>query len=219
MKHKIFPLKSINVGRIETLHYGEKTLKTAMRKRPITEPAYVSKTGFLEDQQEFKGHGGTEKALCLYPTEHYTYWQDILEGVENHTALFGENLSSTGITEDNTHIGDIFQLGEAVIQVTEPRTPCHKIATRYNVPDLARQMRDQGNTGFLFRVLEEGYVRPGDALYLKERDANQVSVSFVNHVKFFDPKNQEKIAEVLAVDALSKTLRKSLEKRIANKFL
>ncbi|SET05724.1 MOSC domain-containing protein YiiM [Salinibacillus kushneri] len=216
MKQKIFPLQSINVGKVETLQYGEKTLKTAMRKQPITGPAYINKVGFVADQQEFKKHGGTEKALCLYPSEHYSYWRDILQGIEVHTSLFGENLSSIGITEDNTHIGDIFKFGETVIQVTEPRTPCHKIATRYNVPDLERKMRDKGNTGFLLRVLEEGYVNPDDTLQLIETDAHEVPVSFVNHVKFFDPKNPAKIEKILAVDGLSKTLRRSLEKRIAN---
>ncbi|UNL83266.1 MOSC domain-containing protein [Priestia koreensis] len=207
-----YDVKSLNIGKIETLTYGTKTFESAIRKGAVIEPIFLSEIGLQGDEQAYKHHGGVEKALCLYPHEHYAHWQPILSNMVE-TALFGENITTVGLTEENTHIGDTFSYGEAIIQVTEPRNPCAKLATKYDVSDLVLQVRDSGYTGFLFRVLKEGMVSPQDKLVLLRPDPHAVSVALVNDVKFFDKKNKEKLQKVLAVEGLAESLRVTLEKQ------
>lgn len=214
MKNQKYQVKSINVGKIETLTYGNRTFESAIRKESVQEPIFLSKTGFICDEQAYEHHGGKDKALCLYPFDYYSYWSDILNNFSN-TALFGENLTVKGLKEDNAYIGDIFNFGEAVIQVSEPRNPCYKLASKYEMPNMVIRMRDTGYTGFLLRVLKEGMVTPNDSLELLEEHPQQVSVSLVNDVKFFDRFNKEKLEKVLSVDALSESLRAIL----LNQFL
>lgn len=216
MKNHKYKVKSLNVGKIETLTYGKRTFESAIRKKSVQEPIFLSKTGCMGDEQAYEHHGGEDKALCLYPYDYYSYWSDILNNF-SHTALFGENLTVEGLKEDNAHIGDIFTFGEDVIQVSEPRNPCNKLAAKYEVPDMVIRMRDTGYTGFLLRVLKEGLVTPNDDLVLLEPHPQQASVSLVNDVKFFDRFNKEKLEKVLSVDALSESLRATLIKQFQSK--
>ena len=209
LKYKV---RSLNVGKIEELTYGRRTFESAIRKQSVQEPIFLSKIGLIGEEQAYKGHGGVDKALCLYPYDHYAYWGDILSNF-SETALFGENLTVEGLLEDNAHIGDVFSFGEAVIQISEPRNPCSKLAAKYDVPDLVIRVRDTGYTGFLLRVLKEGFVTPNDDLELIEPHPQQVSVALVNDVKFFDKFNKEKLEKILSVDALSESYRADLLKR------
>ncbi|MET3506186.1 MOSC domain-containing protein [Halalkalibacter oceani] len=211
-----FKVQSLNAGKIETLTYGKRTFQSAIRKKAIQEPIYVSKTGLLADEQAYEHHGGVDKALCLYPYDYYPYWRGIVQHF-SETALFGENITVEGLTEQNAHIGDVFAFGEALIQVSEPRNPCYKLAAKYEVPDMVKRMRDTGYTGFLFRVLQEGTVTPQDDLVLVEPDRAKVSVAAVNDVKFFDRFNKAKLETVLAVDALSASLKETLQKQYESK--
>lgn len=212
MNNPTYQVISLNSGKIETLTYGNRTFESAIRKQPVLEPVYLGKIGLAVDEQAYKGHGGADKALCLYPYDHYPYWRKIVSDY-SETALFGENLTVEGLTENNAHIGDTFSFGEAVIQISEPRNPCHKLAAKYDVPDMVIRVRDSGYTGFYLRVLKEGTVKPGDNLVLIEPDPHQVSVSLVNDVTFFDRFNLKKLEKVLQVDALSESYRKDLSKQ------
>ncbi|MEQ2528322.1 MOSC domain-containing protein [Bacillaceae bacterium CLA-AA-H227] len=207
-----YQVKSLNVGKIETLTYGKRTFESAIRKQSVAKPIFLSKTGLMSDEQAYEHHGGEDKALCLYPYDYYPYWQEIVHPF-SETALFGENLTVEGLKEDNAHIGDIFSFGEAIIQVSEPRNPCYKLAAKYEVPDMVVRMRDTGYTGFLFRVLKEGMVSSNDDLVLLESDPHQVSVALVNEVKFFERFNKAKLEKVLATEALSESLRAPLLKQ------
>lgn len=216
MNQQIYPVRSLNTGKIETLTYGKRTFESAIRKEAVQECIFLSKIGLAGDEQAYEHHGGEDKALCLYPYDYYPYWSDILKNF-SQTALFGENITVKGLTEENAHIGDMFTYGEAVIQVSEPRNPCYKLAAKYEVPDMVVRMRDTGYTGFLFRVLKEGFISPDDNLVLLEPHPAQVPVSLINDVKFFDRFNQVKLERALSVDALSEGIRKTLLKQYQSK--
>jgi MOSC domain-containing protein YiiM len=216
MKNSTFQLKSINTGTVETLSFKDKSFPSAVKKRPIQETQFINEMGFLADEQAYEGHGGVDKALCAYPYDHYEYWRDRLHNF-SETALFGENLTIIGLTEDKACVGDVYAFGETRIQITEPRTPCYKLAAKYDVPDLAAKMSDTGYTGFMFRVLKEGNVSPDDELTLIEQHPKQVTISFINHVKFVDRFNKEKLEKVLAVDEISEALRSTLMKQYERK--
>ncbi|WP_404407274.1 MOSC domain-containing protein [Jeotgalibacillus malaysiensis] len=200
-----YNVRAIHTAKIKELTFGRKTFPSALLKQPIQKEMFLTYTGLAEDEQTPEHHGGTEKALCLYPHDHYPFWDGWME-IHDGAALFGENITTEGIHERNTHIGDRFEFGEAVIEVTEPRQPCFKIAARYNKPELIVRMRESGFTGFYFRVLKEGYIKPGDKLILLERDPAGVTVQDVNELLFSSAPTVEHYNSVLEAEALSKTL-------------
>ncbi|TFE01863.1 MOSC domain-containing protein [Jeotgalibacillus sp. R-1-5s-1] len=214
MMVETYKVKSINAARVQTLTFGSKTFESALLKSPIKEEMFVTKTGLTSDEQTPEHHGGTEKALCLYPYDHHHFWRDWMK-VKEGESMFGENLTTEGLLERETCIGDQFQFGEAVIQVTEPRQPCFKIAAKYDKPELIVRMRDSGYTGFYFRVLKEGTVKPGDDLKLIQRDPAGVTVQHVNDLLFAKKPTKEQYEMVLSAQALSKTLRPKLEKKLS----
>ncbi|AJD89944.1 hypothetical protein JMA_06270 [Jeotgalibacillus malaysiensis] len=208
-----YNVRSIHTAKITELTFGRKTFPSALLKQPIEKEMWLSETGLAEDEQTPEHHGGTEKALCLYPYDHYSFWDGWMD-MQDGSALFGENITTEGIHERNTHIGDRFEFGEAVIEVTEPRQPCFKIAAKYNKPELIVRMRESGFTGFYFRVLKEGYVKPGDQLILLERDQAGVTVQEVNELLFAGSPSRAQYDRILEATAFSKTLRpKLIQKR------
>lgn len=141
---------------------------------------------------------------------HYPYWEDVL-GIKLPVAAFGENLTVSDLTEEDICIGDVFELGTAMLQVSQPRQPCRTLAARYGRDDLVKLVADSGRTGFYFRVLKEGTVQKGARLALKEKDPRGITVLFASHTFHHDRKNREAIEKVLAVPALSASWQKSFQ--------
>lgn len=206
---KGYEVKSLNAGVIDTYTYGKKVYQSAINKQAVDGSIYLSKLGLVGDEQAYEFHGGENKALCLYSYDHYEFWRPKFKNMVE-TALFGENLTVVGLTEDQAHIGDIFALGEAIIQISEPRNPCYKLAAKYELPSLIKQVRTTGYTGFLLRVLKEGEVSAKDPMILIEPNPQKISVSLVNDVKFHDCFNEEKVNRVLQVEELSESFRKAI---------
>lgn len=167
-------------------------LCSAIDKMPCQEAVYLSETGLQGDEHaDLRHHGGVDRALHYYPAEHYTYWQTCYPHVPHFCPSgFGENLSGTGLTEENCHVGDIFRLGEARVQISQPRSPCYKLNLRFDVVDLACQMQKNGRTGWLLRVLQPGWVKPGDKLILETHGSTPLSLYHMNHIFFNEPLNQ-----------------------------
>ncbi len=206
---KGYEVKSLNAGVIDTYTCGKKVYQSAINKQAVDGLIYLSKLGLVGDEQAYEFHGGENKALCLYSYDHYEFWRPKFKNMVE-TALFGENLTVVGLTEDQAHIGDIFALGEAIIQISEPRNPCYKLAAKYELPSLIKQVRTTGYTGFLLRVLKEGEVSAKDPMILIEPNPQKISVSLVNDVKFHDCFNEEKVNRVLQVEELSESFRKAI---------
>jgi MOSC domain-containing protein YiiM len=140
--------------------------------------------------------------------DHYPYWENLL-GIKLPVAAFGENLTVSGLREEDICIGDIYEAGSALLQVSQPRQPCRTLAARYGRDDMIKLVIDSGFTGFYFRVLKEGSVSKGDSLELRKRDDNLVTVAFANSIYHHRKTDCEGIGRVLAVDALSASWRKS----------
>lgn len=204
---------SLNVGKPAHLQDPKREVLSAIHKLPVEEKIYLSSVNFDGDQQaDTVNHGGKDKAVCVYSFNHYPYWEKEL-GFNLPLGAFGENLTVQGMLETDIHIGDIFQLDEAVVQVSQPRQPCYKLAAKYQVPDLVVRVQDTGYTGFYFRVLQEGWVSPQCTILVLERDPAEVTLAYANHIKYHDKQNQEGIERLLAVPALSDSWRLTLEKR------
>jgi len=204
-------IQSLNIGLPGKEIFHGREIRTGICKRPVTGPVLLRKSGFEGDGvADLKHHGGSDKAVCVYSLDHYPYWEDAL-GIRLPVAAFGENLTVSNLDEGAICIGDIFQVGTAFVQISQPRQPCATLAARYGRNDMIKLVIDSGYTGFYFRVLEEGAAEKGEELILKKRDPLHITVSFANHIYHKDRKNCEGIEKVLAVPALSASWQKSFQ--------
>jgi MOSC domain-containing protein YiiM len=185
-------------------------------KPPVSGPRWLGETGLQGDAQaDLDNHGGPEKAVCVYPLEHYPYWTERL-GKSLEPGSFGENFSTQGLSETEVCIGDVYRVGSSLLQVSQPRQPCYKLAARHGVPEMAAWVQEQGRTGFYLRCLEPGEVRAGDEVSLVERPAGAVSVTGANRVMHHDRHDREGIRALLAMgELLAGSWRTKLEKRLA----
>lgn len=206
---------SLNVGKPRDLQFGNKEVTTGINKRPVNEPIYLSTVNFDGDGQgDLVHHGGVEKAVCVYASEHYPYWEDVL-GKTLKVGAFGENLTLRGLTEDDVCIGDKFQLGDAIVQVSQPRQPCFKLSLIHDRKDMPVIVQDTGYTGFYFRVLKEGIVSPSDRLVHIERPELAITVTEANRLMHHAKDDLEGARKILQLDELSTSWRKTFNKRIA----
>ena len=206
-------VRSLQVGRTAPLPWRGKAVPSAIVKHPVDGPVYLGFEGFAGDEQADRSvHGGVDKAVCAYPLEHLPRWSREL-GTELPPGAFGENLSVAGLLEDRVYIGDTFALGEATVQVNQPRAPCYKIAARWGHKSLPDLMAKAGMSGFYLRVLEEGHVRAGDRLALTDRRSD-VTVAEVMRLIYRDRRDREGLARVLAVPELAAGWHVSVEKML-----
>jgi MOSC domain-containing protein YiiM len=204
-------VESVNIGLPKKEIFQGREMLTGICKQPVKRPIALRKTGFANDGVgDLKHHGGSDKAVCVYSLDHYAYWEDVLK-IRLPEAAFGENLTVSGLNEGDICMGDVFQLGTALLQVSQPRQPCRTLAARYGRDDLVKLVADSGRTGLYFRVLKEGIVQKGERLVLKEKDPRGVTVLFASHTFHHDRKNREAIEKVLAVSALSASWQKSFQ--------
>lgn len=167
-----------------------------------------------DEQAETKIHGGPDRALCHYPREHYLYWaREFPEQVDQFVApAFGENLSTEGLTEHNVYIGDIFRWGEALIQVTQPRSPCFKLNFHFGISDMASLMQNSGKTGWLCSVIAPGLVSADAPLELVSR-VSDVSVQEAVAIAWHMPFDDEQYHRLLSAAGLSKSWTRTMQKR------
>lgn len=209
-------IKNLSVGLPETMKYGEgKEMETAIRKKPV-EKVFLSKERFVgDDVADLKHHGGPDRAVCVYPYEHYALWEKEF-GKPLPSSAFGENVTATNMLEDKVYIGDIYRLGEAVIQVTQGRVPCSTIDRNLDMTPLLKVMVKTGFTGYMCRVLKEGYVSADSTISLIEQHPQKISVLYTNQVFFHEPRNIEGIQKILAVSELADEWRDKFEIRLHN---
>lgn len=214
MKDRNIEIIHFAIGLPKTMQYGnQKEMKTGICKNK-TEEAFLTKEGFRGDGvANLKYHGGTDRAVCIYPYEHYQLWEKEFD-TSLPPSAFGENLTVANMLEQDVCIGDIYQLGEAVIQITQGRIPCSTITRRTNIQGLLKRMVETGYTGYLCRVLKEGTVRHHSKIELIQRHPQQVSILFANEVYFHRQRDAEGIKKVLEVQELAKSWRESLKERL-----
>ena len=158
------------VGSRESSDSFEEVWTTGFFKRSTSESLWLSTVNLTGDgQADLVNHGGPEKAVNVYPVEHYPYWLETLPLPDLGPGAFGENFTTDGLMESDVCIGDVFEIGESLVQVSQPRQPCWKLARRWGIKDLALRVQETGRTGWYFRVLREGHVQAGNRLLLVER--------------------------------------------------
>ena len=169
---------ALHTGAVRRQHWDGREFETGAEKTPCGGRVFLSGTGFIGDEQgDLTNHGGPDKAVCCYPAENYDAWQR--EGRDLHAGAFSENLTLRGATEGLVALGDVFQVGTAIVQVTQPRTPCNTLSRRWSDWELPREMERTARTGFYLRVLREGHVTVGDAFEFVSRPSGGVPVADV----------------------------------------
>jgi MOSC domain-containing protein YiiM len=214
----MFSIISINIGTPRTVTYAkDRKLKTSMMRSPVKEKVFLDLMGFEGDQiADPINHGGRDKAVCGYPANHYESWKEELSR-DMPFPSFGENLTIERLTEEKIHIGDIFKIGEAEVQCTQPRQPCHKLTKIFEFPKLASRMQTLGYCGYYFRVLKQGWLQSGMAMERIHSDKEKISVLDAHYLMYRDKTKYEAIEKLIAHPAVSESWKHSLGKRLANR--
>jgi MOSC domain-containing protein YiiM len=167
-----------------------------------------------DQQSDLSVHGGRDKAVYVYPSEHYSFWRDELPGLDLPWGVFGENFTTEGLREDAVHIGDRLRAGSAEFVVTQPRLPCYKLGVRFGRPDMVKRFQRSGRTGFYLSVLREGEVTAGDPLEFIAQDGPGVTVADITALYMADAANQEVLRRVSELPALPAGWREYFRKRL-----
>lgn len=210
-------LRSVNVSLPKDVPYQGKIIKTGIFKEPVTGQVKLREFNLDGDgQADLKVHGGTYKAVYVYTLENYDYWRRELGRDDLTYGQFGENFTVEGMPEDEVHIGDVFRVGQALVQVTQPRLPCFKLGLKMGDPAFVKRFLASERSGFYMRVLEEGDVAAGDEIKRVKVDPERMSVRDIHHLLLFDKTNVEAAKKALRIRALAPGWRESLEAMAAS---
>src|SRR5271165_2496146 len=206
---------SVNVGKPREYEWKGSRVRTAIFKSPVDGPVAVGKLNLEGDEQgDLTVHGGPDKAVYAYPSEHYAYWQAQLPGYPLAPGNFGENLTTAGLSEETIHIGDQLQIGTALFTVTHPRTPCYKLGVRFNRKDMTRRFYESRRFGFYLRVLREGTIQAGGAVSAVHSDPNKVSVADVVRLFTGDSRDPDLLSRAMKLSTLPASWRDELQDRL-----
>ncbi|WP_145571760.1 6-hydroxyaminopurine reductase [Yersinia bercovieri] len=208
MKHP-----QVYIGKIEPYHGSS---PSAIGKRQVVGGIMLTPLGLEGDEQAEKCfHGGPDRALCHYPREHYAHWaQQFPQQAEIFSPpAYGENISTLGMIEQSVYMGDIYRWGEAIIQVTQPRSPCYKLNFHFAIEDMSVLMQQTGYCGWLYRVISAGKVSESHPLELLARSSD-ISVAEAIGIAWHMPFDEEQYHRLLAVAGLSASWSKTMLTRI-----
>jgi len=166
-------------------------------------------------QADLSVHGGIYKAVYFYDLESYRYWREELARDDLSYGHFGENFTVEGMPDDQIHIGDVFRIGDALLEVTQPRTPCFKLEMKMGLPGFSRQFVTSGRSGFYCRIIEEGKVGVADPIKLVTIGPERITVREFAHLYYFGYDNKERIRRVLQLPSLPPEWRGAFEKIVA----
>jgi MOSC domain-containing protein YiiM len=199
----VVKLVSVNVGLPREVSWQGRVVTTGIFKEPIRGRTMVRTLNLDGDRQaDLTVHGGVDKAVYAYPSEHYEYWQAELPGMDLPWGVFGENFTTEGLLEKAACIGDRFRIGETEVIVTEPRMPCYKLGIKFGRADIIKRFLASRRTGFYFAVVHEGTVGAGDAMELLRREQQEISVADITRLYAFEKADLKTLRRAVEVEAL-----------------
>jgi MOSC domain-containing protein YiiM len=206
---------SLQVGPVASL--GPDQVPSAFVKRPVSGSVRAGPLGLEGDAQaDLKVHGGTDKAVYVYPSEHYARWLADVPRHEPtlHPGAFGENVTTVGLEEEHVAIGDVWAIGSTQMQVSEPRQPCFKLGLRFGDNGLGRIMMQSGRSGWYMRVLRAGELKAGDEIHLLRRPNPNWTIARFNQ---FIPRRAaavDDMRELMQIEGLAQGWREEIEKAL-----
>lgn len=208
-------VRAINVGLPREVKWHRKTVTTSIFKAPVSGRVRVNRLNLVGDEQsDLTVHGGVDKAVYVYPSEHYAYWAEQLPGFPLPWGAFGENFTSEGLLENEIRIGDRLRIGTAEFAVTQPRMPCFKLGIRFDRADMVKRFLQSGRSGFYLSVSQEGEVTAGDAVTFISRDERAVSVADIVSLYAADGGNQDLLRRASRLPALPEGWRDYFRQRL-----
>jgi ferredoxin-NADP reductase/MOSC domain-containing protein YiiM len=205
-------LLSVNVGLPQELPWQGRTVRTAIWKLPVDGPRMVRRLNIDGDGQgDLAGHGGEHRAVMVYQIDSYRYWEKHFGRNDSAFGQFGENFTVDGLADSEVCIGDRYQIGGALFEVTQPRVTCYRVGIRMNEPEMAALLVKHRRPGFYFRVLREGDVKAGDEITLIGRETERMSVLDVDALLYLPGHPRDQLARALRMPALSAGWRRSFE--------
>lgn len=214
-------IRHLYAGKVQPL--GARQAPSAIAKAPLVGPWTITPTGLAGDEQGDRvNHGGPEKALHHYPRDHYARWAAETPALAARLAeapAFGENISLSGMTEADICIGDVYRVGEVLLQVSQGRQPCWKLNERFGIKDMARRVQDTGRTGWYYRVLQPGRISPGDALELVERPQPDWPLTRLIDLLYRRTLAYDELARVAELPELAANWRAMAARRISNRVV
>jgi MOSC domain-containing protein YiiM len=196
-------LISVNIGLPRVIMNNGEPITTGIFKEPVAGRVMLRTLNLDGDRQaDLSVHGGASKAAYAYPSEHYEYWKQEFPEMKLPWGMFGENFTTAGLFEIELNIGDKFEVGSAVVMVTEPRLPCYKLGIKFGRADIVRRFLASERTGFYFAVLQEGDVGVGDQIKLVERSKHSVKTNDITQLYTRDKHNTRLLRRAIEVEAL-----------------
>jgi MOSC domain-containing protein YiiM len=203
-------LLSVNVGLPRDVKCQGRTVHTGIWKDPVSGRCQARRLNLEGDGQgDLAGHGGEQRAVFVYQIESYRYWQERLKRTDFVYGQFGENFTIEGLPDDVVCIGDRYQIGSALFEVTQPRVTCYRLAIRMNNPEMPALLTASGRPGFYFRVLQEGDVGAGDAIVKVGEAHERMTVAEINGLLYLPGHSHERLQRALRIEALSEGWRES----------
>jgi MOSC domain-containing protein YiiM len=190
---------SVNVGQPREVQWKGKIVQTGIFKAPIAGPVAVLADQLAGDgQADRRVHGGPDKAVYAYDLAHYAFWQQQLPGIALTPGIFGENLTTSGLSDHEVCLGDTFALGTAVLVALQPRLPCIKLGIRFHDERMVRWFQEARRSGIYFGVRQPGQVQAGDAFVLQERAAHGLTIQDIADQYYRPDKQPDQLAALLA---------------------
>jgi MOSC domain-containing protein YiiM len=205
---------SVNVGQPKRVPVREGSVLTSIFKAPVEGRVAVRRHNIAGDRQsDLKAHGGPYKAVYSYASEHYAFWAEQLPGIELPYGVFGENLTTQGLTEKAVCIGDQFRVGSAVLQVTQPRMPCFKLAIRFGRADMVKRFWQSQRSGIYFSIVKEGDLAAGDPIEKIAAGPEEITVADVVRLYVREENSPELLERALRAP-LSGSWKRDLQERL-----
>jgi MOSC domain-containing protein YiiM len=182
---------STNISKPTTFIWKGKEEKTGIYKKPTDKPIFLTKNDVMGDEVSDRlHHGGYYKACYIFSAEQYPYWKELYPHLDWDWGMFGENLTVSGFDEREVYLGDVYRIGDVVVQVSQYREPCFKFGHRFGNQGIIKQFIEHGYGGTYLSLVEEGEVRKGDEFVLIERPESSLSVTDLFRLVFAKEKDR-----------------------------
>ncbi|WP_405292277.1 MOSC domain-containing protein [Algibacter sp. Ld11] len=200
-----------NLAKPTTIIWNKKEVVTGIYKTPTYSPIFLGKTDVEHDEvTDRKYHGGIFKACYIFSEKHYDYWKKRYPDLEWNWGMFGENLTVSNFDESEIYVGNIYKIGDALVQITQPREPCFKLGVKFNNQNILKAFINHGFPGSYIRILKEGFVKTGDTMVLQEEASNSLTIAQMFHLLYAKEKDQDLLKRAIENDALPDKKRNKL---------
>ena len=214
---RMLTLDSVNIGQPRTSGQADaedpfdREFTSAIWKEPVQGPIWLDTGGLHGDRvADTKHHGGPFRAVLMYSADHYPRWRAEWQRKDLGPGGFGENLTVRGIVESTACLGDVFEIGESLVSITSPRTPCHKLARRHGRRDLAEVVRANHRHGWYLKVVRAGWIETGQRVLLRERPYPQWPIDRVAEVRWYRQRRADEAVLLAECPALIPQWREAL---------